>query len=309
MSTRLLFCASSILLLLGLHGCSYSNAFAFVTPRNHHHSVVQHQLKQNQLKFPQRHTHPSTRIYYSSDVENFNVTRSSDQQVEVKKKGKDCINRTADILAKRIVHRGVATMGQQLRLQHQQKLREQQQRELEQTQSRARGEQNKSKQQQDPTSTTASNSNSMSTEPSLQKYGRKYGPGAAGTTAGTTAGNAAGNAAPKSSHTVKANLELKWSIDKSSADCDVEGILSCSEPCTTCRGNGIMKCQFCHGHGYVDFGAQNPGTIGKRMERNNGGHTDIECPVCDENGEQGCRDCNGSGWIALWRKKDEDDDK
>ncbi len=249
---------------------SYSNAFAFVRP-GYHHAVV-HRQERCQLRIPGRLR--TWRLDYSSDVNNFNIT-SSDQQMQHTKNRKlpkkDSITRTAEILAKRIVHRGVATISQQLRLQQQLKIREQQERE----------QRNISKQleQQDPTNRFETSS-------------QKYGPSAVPT--------------PKSVKTAKDNLELKWSIDKSSEDCDVEDMLSCSEPCTTCRGTGIITCQFCNGTGYVDFGAQNPGTIGKRMEKNNGGHTGIECPVCNEDGDQCCQDCNGSGWIAFWRKKDED---
>jgi hypothetical protein len=215
----------------------------------------------------------TTRLYYDNDVGSFNVTDSGQKVSE----GKDSIVRTSETLAKRIAHRGLAIAYRQFRLLQQLKLREQQEK-LEE-------EQDKIKKQEA--------SSSMST--SVERHHGKVSESA--------------NPKSKSPQTAKENLELKWSIDKNTEDCDLEDMLSCSEPCTTCRGEGIRRCHFCNGHGYVDFGAQNPGTIGKRMEKNNGGHTGIECPLCDDNGDQSCRDCNGSGWIAPWRKPNGDEKK
>lgn len=101
-------------------------------------------------------------------------------------------------------------------------------------------------------------------------------------------------------------LNLHWNIKSASDECDVqEDMLSCSEPCTQCRGKGVVECQFCHGVGFVDFGQQEEGTVGGRMVRENGGFTGIHCPVCNEDGEQECFKCNGNGWIAKWKLKDD----
>ena len=168
----------------------------------------------------------NTKVYYSNnDLDGFrNITNSN-----------DFIYRTSNILAKRIVHRGFATMGLQLRRQ-----REKEQLEVQ-----------KKKQKEE---------------------------------------------------SIKKNLEMKWDIAQINQDCNTEDRLSCSEPCETCRGKGVVTCLFCKGDGYVDFGQQTKGTVGGTMEKKNGGHTGIECPVCNEDGEQGCQKCNGSGWIALWKK-------
>lgn len=115
--------------------------------------------------------------------------------------------------------------------------------------------------------------------------------------------------ANESSETARARegLNLHWNIKSATDECDVqENILSCSEPCTQCRGHGVVECQFCHGVGFVDFGQQEEGTVGGRMVRDNGGFTGIHCPVCNEDGEQECLKCNGNGWIAKWKLKDDD---
>ena len=108
---------------------------------------------------------------------------------------------------------------------------------------------------------------------------------------------------PQPTKQVWRNLELKWSIDSNSDDCDVEDITSCSEPCLTCRGAGITLCAFCHGVGYVDFGMAEKGTIGERLsqKQDSHGHLGTECPICNEDGETNCGTCRGSGWIANWR--------
>jgi hypothetical protein len=174
-----------------------------------------------------RNQRSSTKLNYSNtDFNGFrNITSSN-----------DVISRTSSILAKRIVHRGFATMGLQLRRQ-------------------------RDKQKLD-----------------IEKENQRV-------------------------ESAKKNLDLKWSIAQSNNDCDTGDLLSCSEPCETCRGKGVVFCQFCQGNGYVDFGHQMKGTVGGAMELKNGGHTGIECPVCNEDGEQGCGQCNGSGWIANWKKK------
>jgi hypothetical protein len=97
------------------------------------------------------------------------------------------------------------------------------------------------------------------------------------------------------------NIELRWSIEESNNDCDVDDLSSCSEPCSQCRGEGTAECTFCTGSGYIDLGPQDPGTMGDQLIRRNGGRTGIECPVCNENGDQICSKCMGSGWIARWR--------
>mmetsp|Transcript_8030 Transcript_8030/g.15126 ORF Transcript_8030/g.15126 Transcript_8030/m.15126 type:complete len:244 (-) Transcript_8030:85-816(-) len=161
---------------------------------------------------------------HDGNIGDFNSTAISD----------DGISRTCEILAKRIVHRGFAMLGQRYRRQQ------------------AKAE--------------------MDLQREIQKLENK-----------------------------KQSLELKWNIDKSNENCDTDDILSCSEPCEVCRGKGVITCLFCQGHGYVDFGQQDKGTVGSRMEKKNGGHTGIECPICNEDGEMGCQKCNGSGWIALWK--------
>ena len=179
---------------------------------------------------------PQTIVYYSnSELDGFrNITNSN-----------DFIYRTSNILAKRIVHRGFATMGLQLRRQREKEQLEDQKKQKEQLE--------------------------------VQKKKQKE-------------------------ESLKKNLEMKWDIAQINQDCNTEDRLSCSEPCETCRGKGVVTCQFCKGDGYVDFGQQTKGTVGGTMEKKNGGHTGIECPVCNEDGEQGCQKCNGSGWIALWKK-------
>jgi len=98
------------------------------------------------------------------------------------------------------------------------------------------------------------------------------------------------------------NIELRWKIDQSSTECDLEqDITSCSEPCEVCVGTGVSECRFCQGVGYVDFGLQLPGTMGEQLVRTNGGRTGTECPICNDDGEQVCNTCMGSGWIAKWR--------
>jgi len=105
----------------------------------------------------------------------------------------------------------------------------------------------------------------------------------------------------KSTNQVRTNLELRWSIDENNVDRDLEDITSCSEPCLTCRGQGILICEFCNGDGYIDFGFAEKGTMGERLLKNPNGRLGVECPVCDDNGEQSCGTCRGSGWIARWR--------
>lgn len=111
------------------------------------------------------------------------------------------------------------------------------------------------------------------------------------------------NKDPEPTKQVWQNLELRWAIDESNEDCDVEDILSCSEPCPDCRGTGVVLCQFCNGHGYVDFGFAQEGTMGKRLLGNDNpnGRLGAECPVCNEDGEVKCQSCRGSGWIANWK--------
>jgi len=175
---------------------------------------------------------PHTKIYYSNNgLDEFTNTTNPN----------DAIYRTSKILAKRIVHRGFATMGQQLRRQREKEVQ-------------------KKKQEKE------------SIKKNLEK------------------------------ESIKKNLELKWDIAQINEDCDTADRLSCSEPCETCRGKGVVTCLFCKGDGYVDFGQQTRGTVGGTMEKKNGGHSGIECPVCNEDGEQGCQKCNGSGWIAKWKK-------
>eukprot|EP00558_Chaetoceros_sp_UNC1202_P013082 CAMPEP_0197239228 /NCGR_PEP_ID=MMETSP1429-20130617/5731_1 /TAXON_ID=49237 /ORGANISM="Chaetoceros sp., Strain UNC1202" /LENGTH=214 /DNA_ID=CAMNT_0042698609 /DNA_START=252 /DNA_END=896 /DNA_ORIENTATION=+ len=106
----------------------------------------------------------------------------------------------------------------------------------------------------------------------------------------------------KESDRLVERLELKWNIDKISDGSDPDDITTSSDPCDTCRGRGVLNCQFCKGHGYIDFGAQGRGTIGGRMAKKNGDNAGMECPVCDENGQQECQKCNGNGWIARWKK-------
>lgn len=103
------------------------------------------------------------------------------------------------------------------------------------------------------------------------------------------------------------NLELRWSIDENSAECDLEDISSCSEPCPDCHGTGKHLCSFCGGVGYIDFGYAEKGTVGERIQKNTGekgSRLGTECPVCNEDGEQTCQTCRGSGWIAKWRLHD-----
>jgi len=97
------------------------------------------------------------------------------------------------------------------------------------------------------------------------------------------------------------NIELRWSIEESNHDCDVEDISSCSDPCIQCHGIGTAECTFCSGSGYIDLGVQEIGTMGDQLVKQNGGKTGIECPVCNENGDQVCSTCMGSGYIARWR--------
>ena len=101
------------------------------------------------------------------------------------------------------------------------------------------------------------------------------------------------------SEQVRHSLELHWSIQKANEDCDLEDITSCSEPCPSCRGTGLVICRFCDGVGYLDMGPQLPGTIGKALLKDRMG---VECPVCNDDAEQVCEMCMGSGWIANWRK-------
>ena len=195
------------------------------------------------------------------------------------KRGMESITKTANILAKRIVHRGVAVTNNQLRLMHRLRIREREEQEQKQEQEQLK-EQERMQQR--------------------QKENEKK---------------------QKSVKTMKDILDLQWSIDKNNQECDVTDILSCSTPCTTCRGHGRHICQFCKGVGYIDFGdiegngdgdgsgnskkGFEDGTIGKKMEKKNGGHLGVECPVCDEDGEDTCKDCNGSGWIAKWKNGDD----
>jgi len=111
------------------------------------------------------------------------------------------------------------------------------------------------------------------------------------------------NNSEKSAEKVMGNIELRWNIDEDKDDCDLEDVSTCSDACDVCVGKGVIDCQFCKGVGWIDFGQQNPGTMGERLVERNGGIQGTECPVCNEDSNQVCQKCMGSGWIARWRMR------
>lgn len=105
----------------------------------------------------------------------------------------------------------------------------------------------------------------------------------------------------KSVEKVRANVELRWSIDED--ECNLEDASTCSDKCDECGGTGVLDCNFCNGTGWIDFGKQTPGTMGERLVERNGGVQGTECPVCNDDCEQTCQKCKGNGWISRWRMR------
>eukprot|EP00553_Chaetoceros_curvisetus_P001652 CAMPEP_0204631358 /NCGR_PEP_ID=MMETSP0717-20131115/22492_1 /ASSEMBLY_ACC=CAM_ASM_000666 /TAXON_ID=230516 /ORGANISM="Chaetoceros curvisetus" /LENGTH=265 /DNA_ID=CAMNT_0051648897 /DNA_START=219 /DNA_END=1013 /DNA_ORIENTATION=+ len=173
--------------------------------------------------------------------DNENGTRGQDDEndYEEEKVIMGSIRHTSDVFAKRIASRGMATLG--LYLQEKQKQQEQDE-ENEKTKDIAKEKaQTESKSNENVKSNTKSNS--VPTRTVNADIGTN-----------TTL--------------IQQTLEMKWSIDESNENCDVmdpKNIEQCAEPCTKCRGTGLVSCGFCNGFGYVDFGAQERGTIGRRM--------------------------------------------
>lgn len=85
--------------------------------------------------------------------------------------------------------------------------------------------------------------------------------------------------------TDRIRLEMTYEMFRSSDDCDLEDVTTCSERCTACHGAGTTSCRCCQGSKRVSMIAGAPS---------------MSCPVCNANGVEECSKCHGSGWIAPW---------
>ena len=79
------------------------------------------------------------------------------------------------------------------------------------------------------------------------------------------------------------NIELYKSIE----ECDIEQIETCSNLCSSCKGEKTEICQCCQGTGFLMLGSEMIGT------GNN-------CSYCSGRGEIECKECKGTGYIAKW---------
>jgi DnaJ-class molecular chaperone len=80
-------------------------------------------------------------------------------------------------------------------------------------------------------------------------------------------------------------LEMSYEMFRSSDDCDLEDISTCSETCAECSGSGHSLCRGCAGTKQVSL-------IGATSK--------MSCPVCNSKGVEECNKCHGSGRIAPW---------
>tara|TARA_Y100000389_G_C17457772_1_gene519366 strand:- start:1655 stop:1996 length:342 start_codon:yes stop_codon:yes gene_type:complete len=76
-------------------------------------------------------------------------------------------------------------------------------------------------------------------------------------------------------------------IYKSIEECDTNKIETCSNLCSSCKGEKTILCECCHGTGFLMIGSEMIGT------GNN-------CTYCSGKGEIECDECKGTGYIAKW---------
>jgi len=83
----------------------------------------------------------------------------------------------------------------------------------------------------------------------------------------------------------RVRLEMTYEMFRSTDDCDLDDVATCSDTCQDCHATGHTLCRCCAGRKQVSLISSQP---------------PMACPVCNAKGVEECQKCMGSGRIAKW---------